>query len=418
MAKISGTTSEDGRIYVINQDTRSLEYSHDVVAGPYNIRNLSEGHKTIVFTREDGESRSFGEVSSIYEPGALYVFGYNSDGQLGLNDRNNRSIPTQLSEYTEWKDLSVGGSSSFLIKTDGTMWACGYNYYGQFGMNDRTSRSVFTQVGSDTDWVSVRFNSISFAIKTDGTLWTCGWNAYGQLGLGLSGVQLAAKSTFTQVGNDTNWLSANGGASSVALKLDGTLWSCGFNDGGQLGQGDLTHRSTFTQIGTDSDWASFVAGGSIFAIKTNGTLWSCGSNTYGHLGHNDRSTRSTLHPVGSDADWKITVASNTSSAAIKHNGTLWTCGLNNVGQLGLGPGASHKSTFTQVGSDTNWRSVSCGGDFTVAIKTDGTLWSCGAPTYYKLGLGDLVYRSTFTQIGTDTDWESVTCGNNHTLCKK
>ena len=40
---------------------------------------------------------------------------------------------------------------------------------------------------------------------------------------------------------------------SLILKNDGTLWSCGLNNCGQLGLGDGTNRSTFTQVTTNAD---------------------------------------------------------------------------------------------------------------------------------------------------------------------
>ena len=40
---------------------------------------------------------------------------------------------------------------------------------------------------------------------------------------------------------------------SLILKNDGTLWSAGYNNGGQLGLGNTTNRKTFTQIATNTD---------------------------------------------------------------------------------------------------------------------------------------------------------------------
>ena len=79
----------------------------------------------------------------------------------------------------------------------------------------------------------------SFGIKTNGTLWAWGWNEDGQLGIG--GVDSNIHYIPTQVGTATNWVSVDGGdIHTVALRSDGSLWSWGNNDYGQLGNGTTT----------------------------------------------------------------------------------------------------------------------------------------------------------------------------------
>ena len=48
----------------------------------------------------------------------------------------------------------------------------------------------------------------------------------------------------------------------------------------------------------------------------------------------------------------------------------------------------------QVGTATNWARVSAGGDHTVAVKTDGTLWAWGDNNYGQLGDGTTTNQST------------------------
>jgi len=77
----------------------------------------------------------------------------------------------------------------------------------------------------------------------------------------------------------------------LATKTDGTLWSWGNNSQGQLGQNNNTNRSSPVQIpGTTWDTAKFNGGSrySGAAIKTDGTLWSWGQNDKGNLGQNSQ----------------------------------------------------------------------------------------------------------------------------------
>jgi alpha-tubulin suppressor-like RCC1 family protein len=244
-------------------------------------------------------------------------------------------------------------------------------------------------VGSDTSWASVvpgRYHSV--AIKTDGTLWVWGNNRDSQLGLG----DTTDRSNPEQVGSDSAWaFVAAGNGHTVAVKTDGTLWAWGDNDDGQLGLGDTTDRSNPEQVGNDTAWA-FVAVGFSYtiAIKTDGTLWAWGSNFWGHLGLGDMDTRYSPTQVGSDSDWAFVAAGlSCHTVAIKTDGTLWAWGNNIYGQLGLGDAGSGTERLSpeQVGSDTAWAFVTAGGNHTVAVKTEGTLWVWGGNDVGQLGDG-------------------------------
>ena len=95
------------------------------------------------------------------------------------------------------------------------------------------------------------FSKHSLLLKNDGTLWSCGLNNYGQLGLGDD----YNRTTFTQVTTNINDIKEIycGDYHTIILENDGTLWGCGYNEYGQLGLGDTTNRTTFTQITTNTD---------------------------------------------------------------------------------------------------------------------------------------------------------------------
>lgn len=358
-------------------------------------------------------------VSFSVSPGAYYikVYGY----QNAFDADNTYSLTATWSTSgsgggggtsSSWASVSVGGDNysrhTVAIKTDGTLWAWGSNFNGQLGDGTIINRTTPTQIGSDTNWKSVSAGGYSHtvAIKTDGTLWAWGYNWYGQLGDGTT-----SGTTFPiQIGTATDWASVSaGGTHSVAIKTDGTLWAWGGNYWGQLGDGTTTNRTSPTKIGTSTNWASVFATKDkgpyyqyTFAIKTDGTLWSWGG-----------SGRLTPTQIGVESNWASVSAVggyDSYTLAIKTNGTLWAWGDNTWGQLGDGSIAD-RANPTQIGTSNNWASVSAAGSdygsYTVAIKTDGTLWAWGDNTYGQLGDGTRTDRITPIQIGSDSNWKSI-----------
>jgi len=336
-----------------------------------------------------------------------------------------------------WASVSGGRWHTLAIKTDGTLWAWGMNNYGQLGLGNSgegTNRNTPTQVGADLNWSSVSGGmDHTVAIKTDGTLWAWGHNAWGQLGLGHTTPEPIPTPTQVLPAGlpATGWSFVSAGwRHTIALRTDGTLWAWGLNAEGQLGLGHRTNTPTPTQVLPGTTWLSVYAGaGHTLAIRPDGTLWSWGGNHEGQLGlghwaHTPIPTQ--VLPAGLPATgWASVSGGDFYTIAIRTDGTLWAWGMNTSGQLGLGH-ATHIPTPTHVLPAglpaTGWSSVSAGWAYTLSIRTDGTLWAWGVNVDGRLGLGHatLIPTLTPTQVvlpaGTPTtNWSSVSVGERHTL---
>jgi alpha-tubulin suppressor-like RCC1 family protein len=205
---------------------------------------------------------------------------------------------------------------------------------------------------------------------------------------------------------------------SIPGQLAGNnLYLWGLNGAGQLGINDIFNRSSPTQVGLDTAWAQMKTssfGNCMLGVKTNGTLWGWGQNNDGQLGQNDTIYRSSPTQIGSDTNWASVSTGNYNTVAIKTTGSIWSWGRNTDGQLGLG-NIINRSSPVQIGSDTNWASVSAGSTHSLAIKTTGSIWSWGRNLDGQLGQNNIINRSSPVQIGSDTNWASVSGGVGWTI---
>ena len=339
--------------------------------------------------------------------GSIWSCGLNHVGQLGLGDTDNRTTFTQVTTNinNDVKEVSCGYYRTFILKNDGSIWSCGNNDRGQLGLGDATTRTTFTQVttniNNDVKLISCG-DYHTFIIKNDGSVWSCGYNQYGQLGLG----DVGNKSTFTQVttniNNDVKLISC-GEYHTFILKNDGSVWSCGYNQYGQLGLNDTTYRNTFTKVTTNinNDVKQIACGYNYtFILKNDGSVWSCGYNYHGQLGLNNTTNRTTFTQVTTNInnDVKQISCGNAHTFILKNDGSVWSCGYNDQGQLGLND-TTNRTTFTQVTTNINndVKQISCG-YHTFILKNDGSVWGCGYNNYGQLGLGSTTQKNTFNII--------------------
>jgi alpha-tubulin suppressor-like RCC1 family protein len=241
---------------------------------------------------QDGLTYSFDDVfvpADLFRDGTLFGWGVSSSGNLGNNDIFDKLTPvTTFAGGTNWKQVSAGGNHTAALKTDGTLWTWGYGGSGRLGTNDETNRSTpVTTFAGGTNWKQVSSGQQhTAAIKTDGTLWTWGRNNYGQLGDNTITNRSTPVTTFA---GGTNWKQvSSGGYHTAAIKTDGTLWIWGRQNANQLGDNTTVSKSTpVTTFAGGTDWKQVECG--LFytaAIKTDGTLWTWGYNYFGNLGIN------------------------------------------------------------------------------------------------------------------------------------
>lgn len=331
--------------------------------------------------------------------GTYWIWGSNNFGQMGQPESLFYYETPTLLPNNNFQSVTAGGYSTFVIKTNGTLWGTGGNNYGTLGVNSlQQGIYEFTQVGTANDWKNITPTGFfTIAMKTNNNIWGWGQNDGYQMG---NATCCANQLTPTLISADTDWRSidASGVRSAFAIKNNGTLWCWGSNLSYMLSSN--SDRPLPVQHNPDTDWDRMSVGhGHILVIKTNGTLWAWGGGNYGETGDGLPLLYARYEPaqVGTATNWESVSAGFRTSFGIKTDGTLWAWGSNNVGQLGIS-NTTDQLFPVQVGTAANWAKVNSGTNFTVALKDDGSLWTWGVNFFGQLGNGTTTDNFTPTYL--------------------
>src|SRR5579871_5716309 len=309
--------------------------------------------------------------------GSVYAWGYNANGQLGMGDTTDRLTPAQMPGAANVKAVTGGEQHTLVLTAGGKALATGYNAYGQLGDGTRTSHSVLSPIKNAAfirsiaagSFYSVLFKPFTLSLAT-------GYNNYGQLGIG--GIRYVPQINTPRpmaIGNNIVAVSAGpSGWNSLLLRADGTVWACGRNDFGQLGQGTAGNGSTVP-------------------------VQVLGPGGSGHLENIIAISAGNFH-----------------SMALAADGSVYTWGRNSHGQLGTGDFNDYYAPVQVMGSNSAI-DIAAGGYHSMVIKTDDSLCACGMNTYEQLGLGqnNFTDQSSFTNGGFAVYSSGLVVGNFHSV---
>jgi hypothetical protein len=267
--------------------------------------------------------------AALAEDGTVYAWGENGNGQLGNNSATFSPVPVRVhkGEYDGTTYLgdnpgnkiiavALGNNHSAALAEDGTVYAWGYNFDGALGNNSTTQSATPVKVRKGeydgTEFLGDNSNNKIIAI-------------------------------------------ALGGYHSAALVEDGKIYIWGSNDRGQLGDNSTTDRHTPIIVngeGGTGDLANITAvalgGYHSIALAADGSVYTWGENNNGQLGNDNLPTDSDT-PVrvlngmyagteflGDNSNNKIvSVALGLiHSVALSADGSVYTWGYNGEGQLG------------------------------------------------------------------------------------
>ena len=301
--------------------------------------------------------------------GTVYSWGFNSWGQLGngtSGTANNASAPVAVKtagtpmEGKTIVQVAAGATHSLALATDGTIYAWGKNEYGQLGNDSTTNSPVPVAVktaGTPMDGKTIiqihAGYEHSLALASDGTVYAWGRNNSGQLGKNDATdahIPAAVQTLGTPMAGKVIVQLAAGNSQSMALASDGTVYTWGWNQYGQLGNGTTTNsRIPVAVVTTGTPLAgktiSQIAAGNAHALAMtdDGTVYTWGWNQYGQLGNNSTINSSlpvivktTGTPLAGKMITQIASGGSPNSLVLANDGTMYTWGWGQHGQLGNG----------------------------------------------------------------------------------
>jgi alpha-tubulin suppressor-like RCC1 family protein len=129
---------------------------------------------------------------ALFSDGDYYNWGYNAAGQLGNGTTTNSAVPVKVALPNPATQVFQGGSGAkngqtIAVLRNRAVWTWGNNDRGQLGIGSRTDSHVPVQVHVPKNVVFVKVSSGGYAtygIDQSGRLWAWGDNRSGQLGTG------------------------------------------------------------------------------------------------------------------------------------------------------------------------------------------------------------------------------------------
>ncbi|KAI0228426.1 putative E3 ubiquitin-protein ligase HERC4 [Lamellibrachia satsuma] len=179
--------------------------------------------------------------------GDVFAWGGNSYGQLGIGNVKDNVYDPQL--LTGLRGLTLtrvaaGGAHSFALTVSGALFGWGRNHFGQLGVGDEVEHL------SPTLCETLRSHKVKYmtcgqchsaVITEEGGVFTFGAGMFGQLGHNAPNSETLPKKVFELMGSEVSQLVCGRQHSVVYLPQGGRLCSFGLGANGQLGIGTASN---------------------------------------------------------------------------------------------------------------------------------------------------------------------------------
>jgi alpha-tubulin suppressor-like RCC1 family protein len=368
-----------------------------ILLNGFAILCLASATVAVAGPRSQADAQASGptaQVSATAEHwGAYGTGGQQQDIQLS---------PVAISLPGPIKQISSSNSTQYALLTNGTVYAWGIGTHGELGNNQTKNsftRAVRVQFPKK---VKIAFlptdvmpYDTAFAVDTHGRVWGWGDNVDGELCLGTTAEQNIPAELPAPI---TGVTTLDGGANHATYDADGTLYSCGSNTYGELGDGNTTASTTPVEVQdlSGANVSTLVASfGDTGALLTNGSYYDWGENNSGQLGNGTTGNsgvpvQASLPPgsVVTQVAQGGSFTGNGQTLVMLSTGALYAWGNDSSYQLGDGQRVNEPSP-EQISppNGVTYQTLASGGSTSYAISTAGDVYAWGASSDGEVGDG-------------------------------
>ena len=320
--------------------------------------------------------------AAVSESGLIYTWGsYNQFGQLGKGHTQAEYFPFEISGQTGVVSAAVGGYHTVVIKDDSTVYSAGLNNSGQLGNGTTTGTNALVQTGSLQFEEVHSGDSHTVAITASGTIYTWGDDGSGRLANGAG----SSSTSPMVVGSGSYQSVAAGLEHTLAIDSTGHMVAAGVGAYGAMGNGSTSDQQSFVTSGTASGAGAYlqdivqVAGGRYFsvALRKDGTVWTTGRNNIGQLGLGNTTDVSYLTAVPSLGDVVKIAAGDSHTLVLKGDGTVYGWGSNAGKQLVTTGTLTSYTSPVQLDGVANAVDISAGESQSLILLADGRVVMVG-----------------------------------------
>ncbi|XP_073935089.1 probable E3 ubiquitin-protein ligase HERC4 isoform X4 [Castor canadensis] len=244
--------NDKGQVYAWGLDSDGqlgLLGSEECIRVPRNIKSLSDIQIVQV-------ACGYYHSLALSKASEVFCWGQNKYGQLGLGiDCKKQTSPQLIKSLLgiPFMQVAAGGAHSFVLTLSGAIFGWGRNKFGQLGLNDENDRYVPNLLKSLRSQKIVYIccgEDHTAALTKEGGVFTFGAGGYGQLGHNSTSHEINPRKVFELMGSIVTQIACGRQHTSAFVPSSGRIYSFGLGGNGQLGTGSTSNRkSPFTVKG-------------------------------------------------------------------------------------------------------------------------------------------------------------------------